>query len=157
RNFEDHASIPWPANLAGPQQVWFAVYDKTHERRVRARFGEFALAGGRAGHHSEQVDLTDAFPQWLAAPHSPDACFDTPVRLRSATAPFLDHVANRVRSALAGADASTVVALVGVGALFPFVKTSELVKAVQDDIQGRLLVFFPGSHENNVYRLLDAR
>ena len=47
--------------------------------------------------------------------------------------------------------------LVGVGALFPFAKTSALVKAVQDDVPGRLLVFFPGTHEHNVYRLLDAR
>jgi hypothetical protein len=34
---------------------------------------------------------------------------------------------------------------------------SELVSRVESSIRGRLLVFFPGEHENNTYRFLDAR
>jgi len=157
QNFERHASIPWPSNLAGPQRVWFAVYDKNDERRVRARLGEFALASGRAGRGWLLVDLTDAFPEWLAAHEYRDAYFANPEALEVALDDFLAQIAERVRQALHAADANTVVALVGVGALFPFARTSALVKQIQDDVQGRLLVFFPGSHENNVYRLLDAR
>ena len=37
------------------------------------------------------------------------------------------------------------------------VKVSALLNAVNDAIAGRLLVFFPGQHEGNSYRLLDAR
>jgi hypothetical protein len=156
-NFERHASIPWPSTLAGPQRIWFAVYDKNDERRVRARLGEFSLACERAGHGWAVVDLTDAFPEWLGGHEYRDAYFENPEALEVALDDFLAHTAGRVRQMLAAADANTVVALVGVGALFPFVKTSALVKQVQDDVPGRLLVFFPGTHENNVYRLLDAR
>ena len=52
---------------------------------------------------------------------------------------------------------STVVAIYGVASLFGFLKTSELVSKVESVIRGRLLVFFPGEHENNTYRFLDAR
>lgn len=157
QNFERHASIPWPANVAGPQRVWFAVYDKTDERRVRAKLGEFALACGRAGHGWTLLDLTDAFPEWLAAHEYRDAYFENPEALEVTMGDFLAHLADRVRHALTASDERTVVALAGVGALFPFAKTSALVKEVEKDIRGRLLVFFPGTHENNVYRLLDAR
>ena len=34
---------------------------------------------------------------------------------------------------------------------------SEIVRKVDRDIRGRLLVFFPGQYEHNNYRLLDAR
>ena len=52
---------------------------------------------------------------------------------------------------------TTVVAIYGVASLFGFMKTSDLVAAVESAIRGRLLVFFPGEHENNTYRFLDAR
>jgi hypothetical protein len=32
-----------------------------------------------------------------------------------------------------------------------------VLKKVVNDIRGRLLVFFPGEYEDNIYRLLDAR
>ena len=51
-------------------------------------------------------------------------------------------------------------ALLGAGTLFGLgdaVKVSALLNAVNDAIAGRLLVFFPGDHEGNSYRLLDAR
>lgn len=37
------------------------------------------------------------------------------------------------------------------------VKVSALLSAVNHAVAGRLLVFFPGEHEGNSYRLLDAR
>jgi hypothetical protein len=44
-----------------------------------------------------------------------------------------------------------------VASLFGFCRVSELVSRVESSIRGRLLVFFPGEHENNTYRFLDAR
>ena len=51
----------------------------------------------------------------------------------------------------------TVVALTGVASLYGFAHISEIVRAVEPDIQGRLIVFFPGAKEGSNYRLLDAR
>jgi hypothetical protein len=62
-----------------------------------------------------------------------------------------------VRQELASSDSNTVVAISGVASLFGFMKVSRLMQMMEDNIPGRLLVFFPGSYENNVYRLLDAR
>jgi hypothetical protein len=38
----------------------------------------------------------------------------------------------------------SVVALFGVGALFGFARLSQILKLVESDIKGRLVVFFPG-------------
>ena len=50
-----------------------------------------------------------------------------------------------------------MVAVTGVASLFGFARVSELMQAVENDIRGRLVVFFPGEYENSNYRLLDAR
>ncbi len=42
-NYERHASLPWYDALSGLQKVWFAVYDKTDERRLRTRIDAFEL------------------------------------------------------------------------------------------------------------------
>jgi hypothetical protein len=65
-NYERYVALPWPENLAGPQKVWFAVYDETDERRLRARLGEFELATKRRGHKWAACDLTNAFADWMA-------------------------------------------------------------------------------------------
>ena len=49
-----------------------------------------------------------------------------------------------------------VVALTGIGSLFGFLKVKAFVEGVASMVPGRLIVFFPGSYENNNYRLLDA-
>ena len=53
-------------------------------------------------------------------------------------------------------DENTVVALKGVGSLFGFLKVKDVVDKLAPMVGGRLLVFFPGSYENNNYRLLDG-
>ena len=49
-----------------------------------------------------------------------------------------------------------VVAISGVGSVFGFLKVRDLVERLAPRVPGRLLVFFPGSYENNNYRLLDG-
>jgi len=72
---------------------------------------------------------------------------------------FLEHVAGRVREVLtaSGADDNSVVGVYGIASLFGFVRVSELMKEIEQDIRGRVVVFFPGEYENSNYRLLDAR
>ena len=50
-----------------------------------------------------------------------------------------------------------MVALIGVGSLYGFLRVSNLVRAVEPKIRGRLVVFFPGEKDGTNYRLLNAR
>jgi hypothetical protein len=72
---------------------------------------------------------------------------------------FLEHVADRVRDVLTApeADDQSVVGIYGIASLFGFIRVSELMKEIERDIRGRVVVFFPGEYENSNYRLLDAR
>ena len=48
--YERYVHLPWDRNLAGPQKVWFAIYDPEQERRLRPRLAAFQEATFRAGH-----------------------------------------------------------------------------------------------------------
>ena len=158
-NYGRFAALPWEKNLAGAQRVWFAVYDKTDERRLRIRLGEFELATKSAKHGWKLVDVAGAFTEWMAAEDYREDYFQAPDDLEMAMSGFLDFVSARIKSVLddEAADANTVVAVHGIACLFGLVKVSELIGEVESSIRGRLLVFFPGEFENNNYRLLDAR
>jgi len=157
RNYERSASLPWPDHLAGAQPVWFAVYDRMDERRLRARLGEFENATVRGGHKWRLCDLTDVFADWMAGQEYRERYFEDPESLESAMPEFLEFTAGRLRAELEQADSTTVVAVLGAATLFGFVRVSVLMDAIKDAITGRLLVFFPGEYEANNYRLLDAR
>ena len=159
QNYGRFAALPWEQNLAGAQRVWFAVYDKSDERRLRIRLGEFELATKNVKHGWRLVDVSGAFAQWMAAEDYRESYFQAPDDLEMAMSGFLDFVSARVKSALddEAADANAVLAMHGIACLFGLIKVSELIEAVESSIRGRLLVFFPGEYENNNYRLLDAR
>jgi hypothetical protein len=72
---------------------------------------------------------------------------------------FQEVVASDVKTGLSAPDVDekTVVAIVGLGALFPMARGSKLIEDVAGDIPGRLLVFFPGESDGPNYRLLNAR
>jgi hypothetical protein len=44
-----------------------------------------------------------------------------------------------------------------VGCLFGLTHFAPILRKLGSAVEGRLVVFFPGSHEKNTYRLLDAR
>jgi Domain of unknown function (DUF1788) len=148
---------PWKANLPGPQRVWMAVYSPAHERRVRHRIAEFELATRQAGHWWRLLDLTDAFPAWLGSLEYVESYFEDPEALSIALGDFVETVVNDVNGFLEGTDDEEVAAILGVGALYPYCRVSQIIEAVNASIPGRLLVFFPGEYSNNVYRLLNAR
>lgn len=157
RNYERFVSLPWPDHLAGAQRIWFAVYDRMDERRLRARLDEFQIATSRSGHKWRLCDLTDIFAEWMAGLEYRDSYFEDPSGLSSALPEFLEFAADRVRGVLQQADSDTVVGVLGAATLFGFSKVSELMEAIRHDVPGRMLVFFPGEYEANNYRLLDAR
>ena len=158
--YGSYIALPWQKDLAGAQRAIFIVYDKSDERRVRARMGLFKLATTKAGHRWLPCDLTGAFADWMAGTSYRDSYFESPEDLElKLEDEFLEHVAGRVRSVLQGPDADdgSVAAVYGVASLFGFIRVSELMKAIEPDVRGRIAVFFPGEYEDSNYRLLDAR
>ena len=162
--YRQHLAVPWQSGLAAIQRVIFAVYDKTDELRLRANIGEFELATQQAGKQWLLIDVTHAFPEWMAAQEYREAYFESPEDLAGyqtgELAEFVADLNTKLKariSAKAGPD--TVVALLGVGALFGLARVSSVVEGIKEAVQGRLLVFFPGEYhpENHTYRLLDAR
>lgn len=162
--YREHLTVPWQVGLAAIQRVIFAVYDKADELRLRANAEEFALATQQAGKQWLLLDVTNAFPEWMAAQEFRDAYFESPADLAGYQAgeltEFVADLNARLRAAIvAGAGPNTVVALLGVGALFGLARVSSVVEGIKEAVEGRLLVFFPGEYhpENHSYRLLDAR
>ncbi len=159
--YRKFVSLPWQQNLAPAQRVWMAVYPPEHERRVRLHVPDFELATMNANHSWALVDVTTSFELWMAHHEYRDRYFESPDRLETALPAFLERLITEVRDQLQmHSDPEGVVGMLGAGALFGLgdaVKVSALLNAVNDTIAGRLLVFFPGEHEGNSYRLLDAR
>jgi len=158
--YGQHISTPWQRTVAGAQRVIMVVYDKELERVLRARKGEFETRTNAADHDWHEVDVTTAFSSWLAADEYREAYFESPEDLQmKLDAEFSGYVADRIRSVLAraGVTENSVVAVLGVGSLFGFARVSQVLKLVEGDVKGRLVVFFPGQLEQNNYRLLDAR
>ncbi|GDX95757.1 hypothetical protein LBMAG47_14210 [Planctomycetia bacterium] len=159
-HYAKHVSLPWERGVAGAQRVIMVVYDKEAERMLRARRQLFATATEAAGHGWHVVDLSDAFAAWIAADDFRDAYFESPEDLElKLQTEFVDVLAAKVREALTAAEVTdnSVVALFGVGSLFGFARVSQIVRAIERDVRGRLVIFFPGHFEQNNYRLLDAR
>lgn len=159
-SYKAHISAPWQRNLAGPQKMVFVVYPKVDERRLRARLELFEIATKEAGHKWLLFDFTSTFAEWMAATDYREAYFEEPSEMAiKLETDFLNYAAGELRGALADVtvDVDTVVAAYGVASLYGFTKLSLVLKEVEHDIKGRLVLFFPGEFENNNYRLLDAR
>lgn len=107
------------------------------------------------------IDITDAFPRWMAAHRYRAAYFEHPEDLDDGPrAECESALVEQVRAALRdpAADEQAVVALIGCGSLFGITRLSLLLDRIEGSIRGRLLVFFPGSYDGRQgYRLLEAR
>lgn len=159
RAYEQIVGLPWDHNLAGPEKIWFVLYDPSQERRIRARLGAFEAATREAGHDWVLVDLTDDFANWMAGHEYHEAYFQQPEDMELALSDFATSAAQRVETELTASnvDDNTVVAILGIGSLFGITRSSELFSRVASYVKGRMIAFFPGSHDGSNYRLLDAR
>ncbi len=159
QNYERFVRLPWSKNQAGKQRVWFAVYPPSEERRIRVKMPEFQMVTIDAGHKWKLVDITGLPPAWLAAHTYKDGYFSDPTAIQTVEEDIRDCVVKELRTALEAkdVDAETVVAVQGAGALYGFAHVSPIIERIEDAIRGRLLVFFPGEYERNLYRFMDAR
>jgi hypothetical protein len=158
--YGQHIATPWQRTVAGAQRVVMVAYDKELERVLRARKGEFETRTKAAGHDWHEVDLTTAFASWLAADEYREAYFESPEDLQlKLKDEFPEYAADKIRALLTlpSVTENSVVAAFGAGSLYGFTHVSEVLKRVERDVRGRLVVFFPGTLEQNNYRLLDAR
>jgi hypothetical protein len=158
--YERFAGLPWDANLAPAQRVWMVVYPPRDERRLRARITAFEIATAKAGHPWHLADVTDAFAAWLGAHPYRETYFKQPELLSAAAIKdFEGRLAAQILDTVGEAvdDVNAVVAILGVGSLFPFTRVSRLIETVAPHVSGRLVVFFPGERDGSNYRLLEAR
>lgn len=152
--------LPWRPGLSGGERVWMLVYPPDMERSMRAALPKLELATRQAGHGWTAIDITDELGAWLAAHRYAEAFFEEPSDFTSAIIDkFEAELVSKIRDQLATAPEDNVVVLVGIGSIFPFLRASSVIKAIDDEISGRLLVLFPGLHdpETHSFRLLDAR
>ena len=158
--YEGHVAAPWQRSLAGAQRTIFVVYPKADERRLRARLELFEMATTRAGHDWRLFDFTRTFSRWMSATAYREVYFEEPDDLTmKLQGDFLKFAADECRAVLTAEDVGpdTVVGVCGVASLYGFTKASLVLKQIEGDIRGRLVLFFPGEFEDNNYRLLDAR
>lgn len=156
--YKRHVGVPWQRTMAGAQRVMIIVYAKERERALRERIGEFEVATRDAGHGWTVVDATSWFAEWMAGDDYRDAYFEDPELLgMKLEGEFKAFAAGRLSAAMEDADEDAVVALLGAASLYGFLRVSELIRSVEPSIRGRLAVFFPGTKNENNYRLLDAR
>jgi hypothetical protein len=158
KRYADHIAVPWQQGLPAANRVVMLVYEKELERHLRAKLLEFEQATRTAGHGWHLVDLTTAFAAWMGAMKYREEYFERPddIRLKLDSS-FLRHVADLIKAQLSQTSENDVVALLGAGSLFGFLRLSDVIKEVEQKVQGRLVVFFPGQKDGNNYRLLDAR
>ncbi len=157
-NYRQEVSLPWSSLTAGAERIWFCVYNKMDERRLRPRITEFEIVTKQAKHGWKHIDLTDSFALWMSNEDYKDEYFENPEDLKPVLDDYKQEIVGQIKEYLQGVTEKDVVAISGIASLYGFIKMSELIKIIKDDIKGRLAVFFPGEYDgNNCYRMLDAR
>lgn len=158
QSYSKYIAVPWRDDAAAAQRVIFCVYNENEELRLRTKIDEFEIATKQPGHDWAIFDLTDTFAIWLSSQKYAKSYFQKPELLSTLLPKYLDFISEDFKSFLAknSVGEESVVALKGVGSLFGFLKVKEVVDKLAPMVKGRLLVFFPGSYENNNYRLLDG-
>jgi len=156
-NYENHIGIPW-RDAAAAQRVIFCVYNPMDELKLRTKIPEFELATSKKDHRWLHFDLTETFGEWLGGHKYAEKYFPKPQLLSSILQGYAKYLEETCKAYLEenDTDDNTVLALSGIGALFGFIKVRDLVDRIAPMLPGRLLVFFPGSFENNNFRLLDG-
>ncbi|MDO9109881.1 MAG: DUF1788 domain-containing protein [Desulfatirhabdiaceae bacterium] len=158
KSYEKFIAIPWRSDSAPLQRVIFCVYNENEELRLRAKIDEFELVTKQSGHEWVVFDLTDTFADWLSGHRYAQKYFLKPQLISTILPSYMNFITEKFDIFLKqhAVGDNTVVAIKGVGTLFGFLKVKEVVDNLAPVVPGRILVFFPGSYEDNNYRLLDG-
>ena len=158
KSYARFIAVPWRDDASSAQRVIFCVYNAENELQLRAKIGEFEIATKQARHEWAVFDLTNTFADWFAIQRYKESYFEKPQLIHTILHKYLDYLREQFEKFLLnrGIVANGVVALEGVGSLFGFLKVKEVIDMFAPLVKGRLVVFFPGTLENDNYRLLDA-
>ncbi|MCP5494240.1 MAG: DUF1788 domain-containing protein [Leptospiraceae bacterium] len=157
-SYSNFISVPWREGVAAEQRVIFCIYNMNDELKLRSHLGEFQLATSKANHSWFQFDLTDTFAEWMSQERYAKSFFKKPETFPDPPEYYLKYLIKKFETYLKTqeVDDNSVVCIYGVASLFGFLSVSNLVKEFSRLLEGRLVVMFPGSYENNIYRHLDA-
>lgn len=153
-------NLPWRSGLSGGERVWMLVYPPDLERGIRAALPKLELATSQSGHGWAVIDISDELGIWIASHKYAEAFYEEP---RDFTAAIIDkfeaELVNKIHAQIVQAPDDSVVALVGIASMFPYLRASGLITRIHNQVNGRLLVLFPGLHDPDThsFRLLDAR
>jgi len=160
-NYERFVPLPWPTGLAPAQRVWMAVYNPEEERKLLLHLPAFRTSSTKAGYSWQQIDISCVFENWMAQHEYREAYFEHPDLMKPEFTSFFDTLVAEVRTQIMDLTSpTTIIAITGIASLYGLgesVKVSGLVEAVEGNVEGRLLVFFPGEVDGDNYRLLNAK
>lgn len=157
QSYGKFVGIPW-RDVAPAQRVIFCVYNEQEELRLRAKIDEFELVTRESGHEWALFDLTDSFGEWLSSQRYAKSYFEKPQLIYTLLPKYLEFVVEKFEGDMQMhlSNANSVIALVGVGSVFGLLKVKDVVDRLAPSVKGKLLILFPGTYENNNYRLLDG-
>ena len=160
--YKQHISLAWRQDLAPERRVIFCIYEPKDERRLLAHIGEFEIATRGSEHGWLLFELENTFAEWLSSEQYAETYYQRPTELRNVLFRYRDRLEesfgvflNKKRLEEKRPGENSVVALSGLGSIFGLLGVKEVVDRLVPLVEGRLVVFFPGSHEKNQYRLLD--
>jgi hypothetical protein len=155
--YRRHLQLPWATNLSDAERTWVLWYDPSLERRVAGYSIEFEQAAKQAGYGWKQVDIAAIIAHWLASNRHAERLMRRPNEVSALGVELLATLTRTVAAEATAMGSRDILALFGAGSLFGFASLASLIESVAPEVQGRLLVAFPGRHETGRYRLLDAR
>jgi hypothetical protein len=148
---------PWTDHQSGGECVWFLVFDPGDVRKVLAGREEFRQSTEAAGKQWVEIDISGEFNTWMSAHRYAQQYFKRPQLAQTIADDFARYLTDRLREQVKGGDASTLHVLLGAESLYGITRLSHIIRQMEDELPGRLLVFFPGSYVDSQYRLLNAR
>lgn len=158
--YEKVVNVTWAKTLSGQERVWFLVYAPEMERKVSFRLSDFENATKKSGKKWMKISFKDCFPKWMASHEYREEYFQDPEALVDQLEfEFKNYVIQKTLEKIKtkNVDDDTVIAFVDVAALFGFARLSDIINQIANEVNGRLLVCFPGEFEKTHFRLMNAR
>lgn len=163
-SYRRRVSLPPQKGLPLSQRMWFVVYAPEDERRMANRITDFEITTRDRGWDWQRLDFTGAFADWMDTfdPEERESCLAEPDIVENYADPgFVDFLTERLRQTLQSVPADeaerTIFAVSGLMDLYDFVHVSEVLEPLDSQLQGIVVLFFPGEREGNTYRFLGAR